>query len=150
MASRSRSSCSTPSRSALLMTKQSATSMRPAFMAWISSPSPGTSTTKQVWAQAATSTSSWPTPTVSTSTQSKPAASTARIVSRVRRARSCETDVTASDCWRTNCVSGAYDGSLPTIVMSVPCSVVTSLGTGSPRDARSCFASTALVVCGIA
>ena len=83
------SSCSTwsaPSRSALLITKRSATSMMPALMAWISSPMPGTSTTQQVWTQATTSTSSWPTPTVSTITVSKPAASSRSMASWVARA----------------------------------------------------------------
>jgi hypothetical protein len=47
----------------------------------------------------------------------------------------------------TNCVSGAYEGSLPTSVMSVPCSVVTIFGARRPPSAiaaeRARYADTA-------
>jgi len=42
--------CFAPGRSALLMTNTSAISMTPAFMVWISSPMPGTSTTTMLCA----------------------------------------------------------------------------------------------------
>ena len=44
-----------------------------------------------------------------------------------------------------------YDGSLPTSVMSVPCSVVTMRAAGSARgEASICCASYAAVACGTA
>ena len=55
-----------PGRSALFTTRTSATSSRPAFIAWMPSPAPGQSTTSTVSAAATTSYSAWPTPTVST------------------------------------------------------------------------------------
>ena len=60
--SRSRAVRSTPSRSALLMTKTSAISRMPALIAWMSSPRPGTVTTTTVSTVRTTSTSSCPTP----------------------------------------------------------------------------------------
>ena len=53
----------------------SATSRRPALIAWTSSPISGASRTTVVSAAAATSTSLWPVPTVSSRMTSKPAAS---------------------------------------------------------------------------
>ena len=44
----------------------------------------------------------------------------------------------------------AYDGSLPTMVMSVPCSVVTMRGTGRPLSAMMLRARYAAAACGIA
>jgi hypothetical protein len=71
--------------------------------------------------------------------------------SAVRRARSCETAVTASLPVNAYCVNGAYVGSLPTSVMSVPCSVVTTRGTGwFPADRAASRATRALIACGIA
>ncbi len=73
--------------------------------------------------------------------------------SSVRRARYCEIEVTPSLCSMENRVIGKYDGSAPTNVMSVPCSVVTY---GSLRlvrwlsQASICRASIALTECGIA
>ena len=64
-----------PGRSPLLTTTRSATSSRPALIAWTSSPISGASRTTVVSAAAATSTSLWPVPTVSIRTRSKPAAS---------------------------------------------------------------------------
>ena len=64
-----------PGRSPLLTTTMSATSSRPALIAWTSSPISGASSTTVVSAAAATSTSLWPVPTVSSRTMSKPAAS---------------------------------------------------------------------------
>jgi hypothetical protein len=48
-----------------LITNTSATSISPAFMAWMLSPDSGTSTTTLVSAVPAISSSLWPTPTVS-------------------------------------------------------------------------------------
>ena len=70
-----RRSAGRPGRSPLLTTTRSATSSRPALIAWTSSPISGASRTTVVSAAAATSTSLWPVPTVSSSTMSKPAAS---------------------------------------------------------------------------
>ena len=64
-----------PGRSPLLTTTMSATSSRPALIAWTSSPISGASRTTVVSAAAATSTSLWPVPTVSSRIRSKPAAS---------------------------------------------------------------------------
>ncbi len=64
-----------PGLSPLLTTTRSATSSRPALMAWISSPISGASRTTVVSAAAATSTSLCPVPTVSMRIRSKPAAS---------------------------------------------------------------------------
>ena len=64
-----------PGLSPLLTTTRSATSRRPALIAWISSPISGASSTTVVSAAAATSTSLWPVPTVSIRIRSKPAAS---------------------------------------------------------------------------
>ena len=60
-------------RSPLFTTTMSATSSRPALIAWTSSPISGASRTTVVSAAAATSTSLWPVPTVSMRTRSKPA-----------------------------------------------------------------------------
>jgi hypothetical protein len=78
MCSITSSSCasrSAPGRSALLITKTSAISISPAFIAWIESPDSGTSTTTVVSAVSAISSSDCPTPTVSVITRSKPKAS---------------------------------------------------------------------------
>jgi hypothetical protein len=51
-----------------------------------------------------------------------------------------------------NATVSEYDGSLPSSVMSVPCSVVMIFGTltsGPPVDARICFARYAAVACGM-
>ena len=64
----SRAVSSAPGRSALLTTKRSAISSRPALLAWTASPQPGLSTTIVVSAWPTTSTSTWPTPTVSSNT----------------------------------------------------------------------------------
>ncbi len=53
----------------------------------------------------------------------------ARVVSAARLA---ETAVTACDCSIENPTTAEYDGSLPTSVMSVPCSVVIMRGTFTP------------------
>ena len=50
-----------------------------------------------------------------------------------RRAGSRDTAVTPCDCSIENATTRAYDGSLPTSVMSVPCSVVTVRGGGDRR-----------------
>ncbi len=83
----SRTSLSAPSRSALLTTKISATSMRPAFMACTPSPASGWRMTTTVSAAPATSTSVWPTPTVSITIQSLPAASSTSAASWAAAAR---------------------------------------------------------------
>ena len=50
-----------------------------------------------------------------------------------------------------NATISEYDGSLPSSVMSVPCSVVTTRGTRrARRDASICRARYAAVACGIA
>ncbi len=50
-----------------------------------------------------------------------------------------ETAVTPCDCSIENATTRAYDGSLPTSVMSVPCSVVNMRGgAGTPSAARIC------------
>ena len=75
---------SAPGRSALPTTTMSATSSRPALMAWTSSPIPGAWMTTVVSASAAISTSLWPVPTVSMMTISKPqAARTAALAAVV-------------------------------------------------------------------
>src|SRR3954466_5098994 len=84
---RSRTVRSAPSRSALLTTNRSATSRMPALIAWMSSPSPGTTTTTVVWARRQISTSSCPTPTVSMRITSLPMASSTRAQSLVARER---------------------------------------------------------------
>ena len=61
-----------PGRSPLFTTTMSATSSRPALIAWTSSPISGASRTTVVSAAAATSTSLWPVPTVSTRTSVEP------------------------------------------------------------------------------
>ena len=78
---------SAPSRSALFKTKMSPISMSPAFMFWMSSPSPGTSITSTQSASRTMSISSWPTPTVSINTCFFPAASSNSATSAVARAR---------------------------------------------------------------
>ena len=87
MNSRSRRVSAAPGRSALLTTKMSAASSRPALAACMASPDPGGTTTSVVFAAPATSISTWPTPTVSTSTNGRPAASMARMASGVAKAR---------------------------------------------------------------
>ena len=77
---------SAPGLSALLSTNTSAISMMPAFMAWTSSPIPGTTSTSVASAVRATSISSWPTPTVSSRIVLNPAASRTRSASSVARA----------------------------------------------------------------
>ncbi len=79
MFSRSRRVSGAPSRSALLTTKMSAISSRPALLAWMASPQRGVTTTTVVSAAPAISTSTWPTPTVSTRTVRVPAAASTRI-----------------------------------------------------------------------
>ena len=78
---------SAPSRSALLTTKTSATSMSPAFMAWIESPDSGTRATTVVSASLMMSSSVCPTPTVSMMIHPNPKASSSLITSPVARAR---------------------------------------------------------------
>jgi hypothetical protein len=51
----------------------------------------------------------------------------------VSRARLSDTAVTPCDCSIENATTDEYDGSLPTSVMSVPCSVVTFAGWSEPR-----------------
>ena len=73
-------------RSALFTTWRSATSSRPALIAWMSSPMPGTDDDdRRVREAARSSTSAWPTPTVSTITKSQPAASSTVTASNVAR-----------------------------------------------------------------
>ena len=65
--------------------------------------------------------------------------------------RLCETAVTPCDCSIEKATALAYDGSLPTRVMSVPCSVVTVRGgttAGAEVSIRS--ARYAAVACGTA
>src|SRR3990172_3523948 len=81
--SSSRRVLSAPSRSDLLATKISAISRIPALMAWMSPPSPGTTTTRLVWATLTISPSSCPTPTVSMITTSFPMASITLTMSMV-------------------------------------------------------------------
>ena len=76
-----------PSRSALLTTKMSATSISPAFIAWTESPDSGTRATTVVSASFTMSSSVCPTPTVSTSTQGNPNASMSLSTSPVAPAR---------------------------------------------------------------
>ena len=78
---------SAPGLSPLLTTTRSATSSRPALIAWTSSPISGASRTTVVSAAAATSTSLWPVPTVSMSTRSNPAASSTAAAAVVVEAR---------------------------------------------------------------
>jgi hypothetical protein len=61
--------------------------------------------------------------------------------------RNRDTAVTASLCARPNRVTSTYDRSLPTIVMSVPWSVVT-IADGVSGDISR--ARNALIACGIA
>ena len=56
-------------------------------------------------------------------------------VSYVASRRLADTAVTLSDCWIENATISEYDESLPTSVMSVPCSVVTTFGA-VPRARR--------------
>ncbi len=77
---------SAPARSDLLTTSTSATSSRPAFIAWMPSPAPGQSTTSTVSAAPTTSYSAWPTPTVSSRISLYPAASIASQASTAARA----------------------------------------------------------------
>ena len=58
----------------------------PRLIPWSSSPAAGEISSTNMSVMAATAASDCPTPTVSTMTTSNPAASTIRIVSRVRRA----------------------------------------------------------------
>ena len=60
-----------------------------------------------------------------------------------------DTAVTASDCSIEKATMREYDGSLPTSVMSVPCSVVTTFGP-SPSALRICLDRNAAVACGTA
>ena len=70
---------------------------------------------------------------------------------RVSVLRLSDTAVTPSDCSMQNATVSEYDGSLPSRVMSVPCSVVMTLGgTRSSEDARICRARYAAVACGMA
>jgi len=78
-------------------------------------------------------------------TTSHPAQPNALYVSSRKKA---DTAVTASDCSIENLVSVKYEGSCPTSVMSVPCSVVTILRSRS--SFIICFASHAVAACGIA
>mmetsp|Transcript_5907 Transcript_5907/g.14563 ORF Transcript_5907/g.14563 Transcript_5907/m.14563 type:complete len:320 (+) Transcript_5907:251-1210(+) len=71
------------SRSALLMTMRSASSMTPFLMACRSSPALGSCSSTYRSVMPATAVSLWPTPTVSTMTTSNPAASHSSIASRV-------------------------------------------------------------------
>jgi len=59
------------------------------------------------------------------------------------------TAVTASEWRRMNWVTRAMDGSLPTTVMSVPCSVVMN-GSRMPSSASISRADQALMPCGMA
>ena len=62
-----------------------------------------------------------------------------------------ETAVTRSDRSMQNATTRAYDGSLPTSVMSVPCRVVTVLGVATPGAAASISrAMYAAAACGTA
>ncbi len=67
----------------------------------------------------------------------------------VSRCRCSDTAVIRSDFSIENLVIGRYDGSCPTMVMSVPCSVVTT-ATSSPLSRSISRAIQALVACGIA
>ena len=87
MPSRSRRVSSAPFRSALLMTKMSAISIRPALFACTLSPQPGLTTTTVVSALPAISTSTCPTPTVSTRIHRRPTASSRRTASGVANDR---------------------------------------------------------------
>ena len=78
---------SAPGRSDLLTTTMSATSSRPALIAWTSSPISGAWTTSVVSAIAATSTSLWPVPTVSMKISGKPEASRTAAAATVLAAR---------------------------------------------------------------
>jgi hypothetical protein len=70
---------------------------------------------------------------------------------RVAWRRLSDTAVAPSACSIENATISEYDGSLPTTVMSVPCSVVTTRGAVAPLVASStCRASSAAVACGIA
>ena len=57
----------------------------------------------------------------------------AEVLARARCASDADGAVTPSDCSIEKRVIGRYDGSLPTSVMSVPCSVVTTRGARAPR-----------------
>ena len=62
-----------------------------------------------------------------------------------------DTAVTTRDCSIEKATTRAYDGSLPTRVMSVPCNVVTVLGACVPwADASIWSARYAAVACGTA
>ena len=61
-----------------------------------------------------------------------------------------ETAVTPSDWLIENATVSEYNESLPSSVMSVPCSVVTMRGTGPPFAMRICRARYAAVACGTA
>ncbi len=78
---------SAPGRSDLLTTTISATSSKPALMAWTSSPISGACTTSVVSAMAATSTSLCPVPTVSMKMSLKPQAARTAAASAVVPAR---------------------------------------------------------------
>jgi hypothetical protein len=70
---------------------------------------------------------------------------------RVDRRRLSETAVAPSARSIENATISEYDGSLPTTVMSVPCIVVTTFGTGlCPLASRTCLARSAAAACGIA
>ena len=58
----------------------------------------------------------------------------------VASARLFETAVTPSDCSIEKATISEYDGSLPTSVMSVPCSVVTTLSARPAPATRTCGA----------
>jgi len=108
MAISSLESLEEPSRSALLTTKMSAISRMPALMAWISSPMPGTSTTRTVWEWLMMSTSCWPVPTVSTMMMSLPRTSITWMASptalarppRAPRVARLRTKTPGSSAWR--------------------------------------------------
>ena len=84
---RSCSRRSAPPRSALLITRMSAISSTPDFMAWMPSPDSGESITITQSAARETSISDWPTPTVSSRITVRPEASSRSAASWVARAR---------------------------------------------------------------
>jgi len=108
MSSRFRRTSLAPGRSALLTTKMSATSSRPALFACTASPIPGFITTTAVSAARTTSTSTWPTPTVSTITGSNPTASNNRSASGTANANPPEWPRVAID--RMNATLGLPSG----------------------------------------
>ena len=70
---------------------------------------------------------------------------------RVSALRLSDTAVTPSDCSMQKATVSEYDGSPPSSVMSVPCSVVMTFGgIRSNDDVRICRARYAAVACGIA